>query len=530
MANPFTEGNVAWLWYQAWLPVITGIGALALLVYIFSYPVEGIKGTITKVIGGLAFLGILPLALERIGIGVDANVDATFYMGVLGFIAGIAVAYFHYTNRQTLAGETGSTSDEVPQEAAVSETNGDAGTDAGAVDDMGATMTQVINDPDVTPAAGTMVGDTAMAAPGIDPAQPQAFLLVKSGPQAGTSIPITQAVTMIGRSSESDIVLDDEQVSREHANITYADGQFTMVDSGSSSGTIVDGVAGETVVLTPGSEVKIGDTEIVFMQGQSTIVGSPAATAAATQAAAPTPAAGGGDPGATIVGAPEPELVMKWLAITDGPSKGTTVQLKSGRTTIGREQTNDIQITDATVSREHAAILSTDDGLKLVDLGSAAGTSVAGVAISGGKVGPGDVIAIGQNTMSLVSVDASVESTPQAAASSDATMIMEPETGGISAVLVVQSGPDAGKSFQLTEGDNVVGRDPGSDVLLTDESTSRRHAVLRKRDDAYAIYDLDSASGTRVNDVAVEGTSISAGQEIKFGNSTAVIMDPTASN
>ena len=108
-------------------------------------------------------------------------------------------------------------------------------------------------------------------------------------------------------------------------------------------------------------------------------------------------------------------------------------------------------------------------------------------------------------------------------------MVMGPQSEGVSAVLVVQSGPDAGKSFQLTEGDNLLGRDPASQVLLTDQSASRRHAILRKRDEAYAIYDLGSSGGTSVNGIAMEGTTITAGQEIKFGNSTAVIMDPTAS-
>ncbi len=513
MDNPYDQGNIAWLWYQAWLPVITAAGSLAVLVYVFSYSIEGIRGTVAKVAAALAFLGTLPLSQERIGIGVNVVEESMFVLNILGFIVAIATAYFHYSYRKLTLTGAGSVADE-PAEVADPESD--------SAGDMSATMTQVIEDADITPPEGTLVADpAATAAPGIDPLQPQAFLLVKSGPQAGTSIPITQAETAIGRSSDADIVLDDEQVSRMHANITYADGQFTMVDSGSSGGTIVDGVAGETIVLQPGSEMKLGNTEIVFMQGQSTIVGS--------SPGAPTQAPGPADLGATIVAAPEPELVMKWLAITDGPGKGTTVQLKAGRTTIGREQTNDIQISDASVSREHAAILSTGDELKVVDLGSTAGTTVAGQPVSGGKVGPGDVITIGQNKMSLVSVDAQAESAPATAGASDATMVMEPQSGGVSAVLVVQSGPDAGKSFQLTEGDNVVGRDPASQVVLTDQSASRRHAILRKRDEAYAIYDLGSSGGTSVNGVAMEGTTVTAGQEIKFGNSTAVIMDPTAS-
>lgn len=518
MDNPFAEGQLAWYWYQMWLPVITSVGLLVLLIYVFSYPVGEIKGTIAKVLSGLAFLGALPETLERIGIGVAAVDQAIFVLSIISLIAGVAVAYYHYNNRKQGLGIVSAPSMADTPEVAVAD-------EVGSEEDMSATMTQMTEDPNVTPGAGTLIIDPetpSAAEPGIE--QPQAFLHVKSGPQAGTSIPITEAQTMIGRSSDADIVLDDEQVSRLHANITFADGQFTMVDSGSSSGTIVDGVVGETIVLNPGADIKIGDTEIVFMQGQTTMVGdSPSSTQQATAAGG-----AGADPGATIVDAPAADLIMKWLAITDGPGKGTTVQLNSGRTTVGREQSNDVQIPDATVSREHAAILTSGDDLKLVDLGSAAGTTVAGKPISGGKVGPGDIITIGQNTMSLVSVDSTAEATPASAGASDATMILEPTTGGVSAVLVVQSGPDAGNSFQLTEGDNVVGRDPGSQVVLTDQSTSRRHAILRKKDDAYAIYDLDSASGTRVNDNAIDGTPITAGQVIKFGNSTAVIMDPTA--
>lgn len=515
MANPYAEGNFAWYWYQAWLPVISSVGALVLLVYVFSYPVDGIRGNIAKVIGALAFLGTLSMTLERVGIGVNVLEESMIALNVLGLVGAIAVGYFHYDNLKSASAGAGPATGDASQDPFAADSDPAA--------DMGATMTQVIDDEAVTPAEGTMIGSPAATAmSGVDPLQPQAFLLIKSGPQAGTSVPITQAETAIGRSSDADIVLDDEQVSRMHANITYADGQFTMVDTGSSGGTIVDGVAGATTVLKPGSEMKLGDTEIVFMQGQSTIIQS-------SPLAQPQASPGSADPGATIVAGPEPERVMKWLAITGGPGKGTTVQLKAGRTTIGREQTNDIQIPDASVSREHAAILSSGDELKLVDLGSAAGTTVAGQPITGGKVAPGDIISIGQNTMSLVAVDASFESAPVAAGASDATMIMEPETGGVSAVLVVQSGPDAGKSFQLTEGDNTVGRDPASQVLLTDQSASRRHAILRKKDDAYAIYDLESAGGTRVNDVVVAATAVAAGQEIKFGNSTAVIMDPTSS-
>jgi len=234
------------------------------------------------------------------------------------------------------------------------------------------------------------------------------------------------------------------------------------------------------------------------------------------------------DPGQTIIAGPEAEMVMRYLAITDGPSKGTTVQLKVGQTSIGRDNGNDIQVSDASVSREHAVIISNSQESKIIDLGSSTGTSVNGESVGGGKVGPGDVISIGENKMSFVTVDASNENEIAEAGASDATLFMETPSGGVRAVLVVQSGPDAGKSFQVTEGDNLIGRDASANILLSGQAVSRRHAILRKRDTSYAVYDLNSSGGIRINDISVGGTAVSPGQEIKFGKSTAVIMDPSS--
>jgi pSer/pThr/pTyr-binding forkhead associated (FHA) protein len=278
---------------------------------------------------------------------------------------------------------------------------------------------------------------------------------------------------------------------------------------------MVDGIAGSETVLQSGVEVKFGESEAVFMQGQSAEPQDPVSSV-------------GSEPGQTIIAAPKAEMVLRYLAVTDGPSKGTTVQLKAGATSIGRDQGNDIQISDASISREHAVIISSSKESKIVDLGSSTGTTVNGESVGGGRVGPGDVISIGANRMSFVAVDASSEPEIAEAAASDAPVIMETPSGGVAAVLVVQSGPDAGKSFQVTEGDNLVGRDPSANILLSDESASRRHAILRKRDTSYAVYDLNSSGGTRINDVSVGGTTVSAGQEIKFGKSTAVIMDPAS--
>ena len=146
MDNPFLEGQPGWYWYQLWLPVITSIGLLTLLIYVFTYPVSEIKGNIPKVLSALAFLGALPQTLERIGIGVDASDPAIFTLSYISLIAGVAVAYYHYNNRkQGLGVVSTSTISEAPEVAAVEDIETD--------DDMSATMTQITEDPNVTPGA-----------------------------------------------------------------------------------------------------------------------------------------------------------------------------------------------------------------------------------------------------------------------------------------------------------------------------------------------------------------------------------------
>lgn len=68
---------------------------------------------------------------------------------------------------------------------------------------------------------------------------------------------------------------------------------------------------------------------------------------------------------------------------------------------IGRAPTNDIAVYHPTVSRTHAEICRTEDGLRLRDLGSANGTFVNGVAIKECFVFPGDSLQLGRVGMRI---------------------------------------------------------------------------------------------------------------------------------
>ncbi len=91
------------------------------------------------------------------------------------------------------------------------------------------------------------------------------LLVVKRGPNAGSRFMLGEGITTIGRHTESDIFLDDVTVSRRHAEINHAEGQFTVTDAGSLNGTYLNRERIEKAVLHSGDELQIGKFRLVFL-------------------------------------------------------------------------------------------------------------------------------------------------------------------------------------------------------------------------------------------------------------------------
>jgi len=78
----------------------------------------------------------------------------------------------------------------------------------------------------------------------------------------GRRYQLSGRVTVLGRGSEADIVVDDPGVSRRHAEIRLDDGSAVVRDLGSTNGTFVDGERASTARLSDGSSITIGRTRI----------------------------------------------------------------------------------------------------------------------------------------------------------------------------------------------------------------------------------------------------------------------------
>jgi NHLM bacteriocin system ABC transporter peptidase/ATP-binding protein len=82
---------------------------------------------------------------------------------------------------------------------------------------------------------------------------------------------------------------------------------------------------------------------------------------------------------------------------------------------------------------------------------------------------------------------------------------------------LIPTGAAGGFELELT-GETTVGREPGVELVVAHPTVSRRHAVLRRRDDGWEVADLGSSNGTRINGVlALEPTLLQEGDEVSFG-------------
>ena len=120
--------------------------------------------------------------------------------------------------------------------------------------------------PDDVPAGSTMVyapDPEPEPEPEPEPAPPRtrehAVLLWD-----GRDVTLGQGVTVIGRSSGCDIVLDDPNVSRRHAEVRRLGEGYSLIDLGSTNGTEVNGQrVGETSLMN-GDVIGVGTTRLTF--------------------------------------------------------------------------------------------------------------------------------------------------------------------------------------------------------------------------------------------------------------------------
>jgi pSer/pThr/pTyr-binding forkhead associated (FHA) protein len=96
----------------------------------------------------------------------------------------------------------------------------------------------------------------------------RARLVVKNGSLAGASWELAASETLIGRNPTSDIALQDEGISREHAIVLFdaVNDAYSVEDLQSTNGTQVNGKRVRSATLSHGDELRIGRTLFEFVR------------------------------------------------------------------------------------------------------------------------------------------------------------------------------------------------------------------------------------------------------------------------
>lgn len=90
--------------------------------------------------------------------------------------------------------------------------------------------------------------------------------------------------------------------------------------------------------------------------------------------------------------------------------------------------------------------------------------------------------------------------------------------------------PVLGLTVDLTEAETTLGREAGNSVMLHSASVSRRHARIVRQGAGFAVEDLGSANGVKVNGIPTVGqTPLKNGDRIDIGEVSLMYDDPAAS-
>lgn len=100
-----------------------------------------------------------------------------------------------------------------------------------------------------------------------------------------------------------------------------------------------------------------------------------------------------------------------------------------------------------------------------------------------------------------------------------------PEDDTLEPYLMIISGPNLGKLYNLEGDELVAGRSQECQIWIEDSGISRRHFRILRKDGVCTIIDLDSTNGTYVNNKRITSASLVKGDKIQISKDTIIQFD-----
>ena len=286
-------------------------------------------------------------------------------------------------------------------------------------------------------------------------------------------IPIHKQVLELGRSRDSDVLLEDPGVSRRHARLSVLPLGLEIQDQGSENGTLVNGQPlprRRPCPLGPGDVVEIGGFQLAVR-----------------------PATGDADPPFLGERVRIESRCRPGLAIL-AEGRLLKVPLTEPRLTLGRGSECDVSLPSGVVSRQHAHLEWTGEGYRILDLGSRHGLVSRGQRVREKHLADGDVLRIGDQV--TIEYRDFVGFVP----------IARPKP-----VVLTRRLPTGQQPLR-------IGRANDNQIVLDHPQISRYHALVERMGAGrYRIRDLKSTNGVFVNHEQVTEAWLRKDDEIQVG-------------
>ena len=180
---------------------------------------------------------------------------------------------------------------------------------------------------------------------------------------------------VIGRDPQSDLVFDHRDVCPRHAYLQLIGGRLYCVDLGSRSGISVVGQSRRAGWVEPQQAIRIGPFRIRLV----------------------TDGGGAGEPGSYHDVEPSRltlDLLHRGVKASEWPIAG-------GLSLVGSSTDCQVRLLDPDVSNTHCSLISTQQGLWVVDLLGKGGIQVNGVQVRQALLEPRDELRVGRSTIRI---------------------------------------------------------------------------------------------------------------------------------
>lgn len=187
-------------------------------------------------------------------------------------------------------------------------------------------------------------------------------------------VELAEGARTLGSGSDSSVVLKGDGIASRHCEVVVADGQASVRPLDAQAPTVLNGRQ-----VTAATPIKDGDLLVLGRVGVS-VVGE------RKPAAAPAPKASEVHDDRTRVRTALPRFLLRGVS---GATLGKTFAV-TDNAVIGRQPDCDIPIPAEEVSRHHARLKVTPDGVLVEDMGSANGTYINDKRTQSGLLKPGE--------------------------------------------------------------------------------------------------------------------------------------------